>query len=79
MSDANRTALSAYLPVSISMGRIPVLNNDIRERRRDIHLIIISFWFKYIFKLCVRPFYRCFLFSYIIINKFVFNFPNVTP
>ena len=30
-----------YLPVSISNGRIPVLNCDMRERRqRDIHLII---------------------------------------
>ena len=33
--------MGTYLPVSISNGRIPVLNCDIKERRRrDIHLII---------------------------------------
>ena len=33
--------MGTYLPVSISNGRIPVLNCGIRERRRrDIHLII---------------------------------------
>ena len=33
--------MGTYLPVSISNGRIPVLNCDIKERRRrNIHLII---------------------------------------
>ena len=33
--------MGTYHPVSISNGRIPVLNCDIKERRRrDIHLII---------------------------------------
>ena len=33
--------MGIYLPVSISNGRIPVLNCDNKEcRRRDIHLII---------------------------------------
>ena len=33
--------MGTYLPVSISNGRIPVLNCDIKERRRrDIQLII---------------------------------------
>ena len=44
--------MGTYHPVSISNGRIPVLNCDTRERRRrDIYRVIldnICFWFKYI-------------------------------
>ena len=35
------TQMSTYLPVSISLGIIPILNCDTRERRRrNIHLMI---------------------------------------
>ena len=54
--------MGTYLPVSISNGRIPVLNCDIRERRRrDIYILDnIWFWFKYILKHYVRPQFRRF-------------------
>ena len=72
--------MGTYLPVSISNGRIPVLNYDIRERRRrDIHLIIyvsgsnISLNIMYVLSLGV------FLLLISIINKSVFNLLNVTP
>ena len=46
--------MGTYLHVSISNGKIPVINYDIRERR--LHTLDnICFWFKYIFKHYVRP------------------------
>ena len=66
--------MGTYLPVSISDGRIPVLNCNTKERpRRDIHLK------KYVSCSNRRFFYCYFAFGYIIINKSVFNFRNVTP
>ena len=53
--------MGTYLPVSISNGRIPVLNCDIKERRRrDIHLITYVSGSNISLKHYVRPQFRRF-------------------